>query len=138
MAKEYFVNSARIMERLKTEIRERRRDLHLTQAQVGRSLNKSEKGYQRTENEGVGLSDIFKLLEILYLLEFSTSEIINLLELPPLKPSEIKDICQDEDALGSIQENELCCYIGEHCTDMDTATIASLLEILSIENRKRH
>ena len=100
---------------------------------VGKSLDT----YQRWESSGQRLTDIFSLLNVFQTLEFSTTEIIDVLGLPPLTFSEIKAIYQDEDTLKSIKENGICSAMHKKCSGMDEFTLERLLAILLQEHSKR-
>ena len=77
-------------------VQHRDEKLKLTQKEAAELLATSEKTYQRWESSGKGLSDFFVIQNIFRTLHFSTTEIINVLGLPPLSLSEAKELCQDE------------------------------------------
>lgn len=116
---------------------EQRKNLKMSQAVASEALGISEKTYQRRESAGAGLDDIFNVLEMFRVFNFSTIEIIDALGLPPLKMSEMKELYQNEKLLKNIEESGICNYMHDHCADMDDITIANLLNILSSENLKR-
>ena len=128
----------KLIERLKEAFYKHRDTLKLTQQEVADMLGKDIKTYQKMEAKGNGLTVIFNVLDTFHVLEIPTSEIIQLLELPPLNPSEIKNMCTDKAALKDMGENEICSYVVRQCADLDDATIATLLNILSSENLRRH
>lgn len=124
-------------ERLKKQLLEHRTKRNFSQQGVADAVGKSLYTYQRWENSGQCLTDIFSLLRVFQALDFSTTEIIGVLGLPPLTLSEIKAIYQDEDTLKSIKENGICSAVREKCPDMDDFILERLLAILLKEHSKR-
>ena len=86
-------------ERLKKELRKHRLKQKLSQKAVADALMVSETTYYRWEKYGQCLTDIFSLLNVFRVLDFSTVEIIDLLGLAPLTLGEIEAVYQDEDIL---------------------------------------
>lgn len=127
----------KFQKRLKGKIRERRKEKNLTQSAVAQALEVSPDTYQHWEKGSRPLIDIFNMLSVFQVLEFSTAEIVDILGLPPLTSSEIKAVCQDEDMLKSIQGNTIYSVVREKCSSMDGLTLGKLLALLSEENLKR-
>lgn len=127
----------KIIKRLTEQMFKNRKELKLTQEKVAELLGKSEKTYQRLESTGCGLSDFFTILNIFQVLQFSTIEIIEVLGLPPLTLSQIKELYQDEDTPKSIQENSICSSISQICAKMDSSTLEKLFCTLMKEYLKR-
>lgn len=126
-----------IIKRLIEQMFQHRERLGLTQKQAAELLTTSEKAYQRWESCGNGLSDFFVIQNIFKILEFSTTEIISVLGLPPLTLNEVKELYQDEETLKGIRENTLYSYIRQKCDKLESITIEKLLYILSKEYFKR-
>lgn len=126
-----------ILKQLNEQMRQNRKTLGLNQGEVAELLGKSEKTYQRWESSGKGLSNFFDILSIFKVLQFSTTEIINVFGLPPLSPSEAKELCQDEETLKSLQENTIYSFIRQKCDKLEIITIEKLLFILSKEYFKQ-
>lgn len=124
-------------ERLKRQLHEHRRNLKLSQIEVAQAVGKTPDTYQRWESSGQHLTDIFSLLSIFQVLHFSTTEIIDVLGLPPLTLGEIKAIYQDEDTLKNIKENGIYPAVRERCPDMDDVTLGKLLAFFLSEYLKR-
>lgn len=124
-------------EKLKGLLREYRIKRNLSQFDVANAVGKSLDTYQRWEYTGKGLTNIFILLSVFQTLDFSITEIIDILGLPPLTLSEIKAIYQDEGTLKSIKENGICSAIRENCRHMEDFTWERLLVILLKEHSKR-
>lgn len=122
---------------LANELYNHREDLGLTQAEVAKSLDKSEKTYQRWESIGK-VSNIYDILKALEILNFTTSDIIKLFNLPPITLNELKDLVPDMDTLKSIKEEGICNYIHNNCGNMDNLIIEKLLVILHTEYIARH
>ena len=120
------------------QIESHRKKLGLTQQDVADVIGKDVKTYQRFESTGNGSFNVFDILDIFKALDFYTIEIIDSLGLPSLELSEVKSIYRDKNTLKSIEESGICRYVSEQSADMDDFTIASLLDILSRENLKRH
>lgn len=133
MIENNYLKNEEIKKRLTEQMLQHRETLGLRQGKVAELLDKSEKTYQRWESTGDGLSDFFDIQNIFRVLQFSTTEIINLLELPTLTPNEIKELYQDEETLKSIQED----VIRQKCGKMQSITIEKLLCILLKEYLKR-
>lgn len=133
MVKNNGFRKEEIRKRLTEQMLQHREKLGLSQGKAAELLGKSEKTYQRWESTGNGLSDFFEIQNIFHVLHFSTTEIINLLELPALTPSEIKGLYQGEDTLKGIQED----IIRQKCGGMQSTTIEGLLCILLKEYLKR-
>lgn len=106
-----------------------RNKLKLSQFEVSERLGISEKTYQRWESSEETLTDIFKILSVFQVLEFTTTEIIDVLGLPPLTLDEIKVDFPDIEILKSIKEN---------CCNMEDSAIERLIVILMNEHLKRH
>lgn len=114
-----------------------RTGLKLKQREVAELLGKEEKTYQRLESTGSGLSKFFDILDIFRVLHFSVSDIIYVLELPPLTLSEVEELYQDGEILKSIREKGICSSIRQTCGSMETITIERLLYTLLDEALKR-
>lgn len=123
--------------RLKGKIREHRKEKNLTQSAVAQALKVSLDTYRHWEKDSRPLTDIFNMLSVFQVLEFSTAEIVDLLGLAPLTSGEIKAACQDEDMLKSIEGNTIYSIVREKCSSMDGLTLGKLLALLSEENLKR-
>mgnify|MGYP001063505967 CR=1 FL=1 len=124
-------------ERLKKELRKHRLKQKLSQKAVADALMVSEATYYRWEKYGQCLTDIFSLLNVFRVLDFSTVEIIDLLGLAPLTLGEIEAVYQDEDILKSIKGNAIYSAMREKCPDIDGFYLRKLLVLLSEENFKR-
>ena len=109
----------------------------MSQFNVAKAVGKSLDYYQRWESSGKRLTDIFTFLGVFQELDFSTTEIIDVLCLLPLTLSEMKAIYQDEDTLKSIKEKGICFAMRENCRHMDDFTLERLLAILLKEHLKR-
>lgn len=123
--------------RLKEQLREHRKKRNLSQLDVANAVGKSLDTYQRWESTGERLTEIYSLLSVFRALDFSTTEIIEVLGLPPLTLGEMKAIYQDEDTLKSIQEKGICSAMRENCRHMDDFTLERLLAVLLNEHSKR-
>ncbi len=123
--------------RLKEQLRKHRNKKNLHYLDVANAIGKSYDTYYRWENTGQHLTDIFSLLSVFRTLDFSTSEIIDVLGLPPLTSCEAKTICQHEDMLESIKENGIYLAMCKKCPDMDDFTWGKLLVLLLEEYLKR-
>lgn len=137
MKKMEYLGKKEIRNRLKEKMLQHRDKLGLKQREVAELLDKDEKTYQRLESTGNGLSDFFDIQNIFRVLEFSTTDIIDVLGFPPLTLNEIKELYQDEETLKSIRENGICSSIRQTCNKMENITIEKLLYILLIEHLKR-
>lgn len=126
-----------IIKRLIEQMFQHRERLGLTQKQAAELLGKSEKTYQRWESSGDGLSNFFDIQNIFKILQFSTTEIINVLGLPPLTLNEVEELYQDEETLKSLRENSVYSFISKKCDGLESITIEKLLYILSKEYFKR-
>lgn len=124
-------------ERLKGQIREHRKKQELRQADVANALGVSLDTYQHWEKPSQSLTNISDILNIFQVLDFSTAEIIDVLGLAPLTPSEVKAVCQDEDTLKCIKGNTIYAAVREKCPDMDDFTLEKLLFLLLGERLKR-
>lgn len=123
-------------EKISKKLREHRNNLNLTKLKVAQDVCKSFKTYERWEKEGVrNIHDLIKLFQVL---KFTTTEVIDLLELPPLKADDLKKIFSDEDALKRIKVDGFCLYVHDKCTYMDDFTLEKLIDILFAERLKRH
>ena len=78
-------------QRLREALHQHREKLGLGQVRVADSLGISPSTYQRWES-GQSLTDIFKLLKVFRTLKFTTTEVIDLLGLPPLTADELEEI----------------------------------------------
>ena len=132
---EYF--ELEFQKNLKKQLHEHRIKRKLRQLDVANAIGKSLDTYQRWESTGQHLNDIFSLLSVFRVLNFSTTEIIDVLGLPPLTLSEIKGIYQDEDTLKDIKENGICSAIRKNCHHMNDFVLEKLLTILLNEHLKR-
>ncbi len=137
MHKDYSLKREEIIRRLTGQMFQHRDTLGLQQKEVAHFLNKSDKTYQRWESTGNGLSDIFDLLTIFRVLQFSTTEIIDVLGLPPLTLNEVKGLYQDEETIRGIRENTVYSFISKECSRMQTNTIEKLLCVLLKEYLKK-
>lgn len=124
-------------EKLKKELKEHREKHNYSQLGVADAVGKSLDTYQRWESSGKYLTNIFTLLSVFHELNFSTTEIIDVLGLPPLTLSEIKAIYQDEDTLENIKENGIYSVMRKKCPDMDDFTLEKLLALFLNEHLKR-
>lgn len=111
----------------------RKNKLGLSQEKFAELLNISHATYQRWESANK-LPSIFDILNLFRILEFTTYEIINLLQLPLLKEEDIINFLQDKDAL---KEGTICHYLKENSFKMSNSTIEALLDIISEERLKR-
>lgn len=138
MKKNTYLDPELLQEKLSKKLYNHREKLKLTQRSVAYSLGKSESTYQRWEATGKGLTNIFDILKVFRVLDFSVTEIIEILGLPNLKLDEIKNIYSDEDTLKSIKEAGIYSYLRKNCTDIKDITIEKLLDILCEEHHKRY
>ena len=122
--------------KLKKQLRKHRTKLKLTQLDVANAVGKSLDTYQRWER-GKCLTDIISLLSVFQVLDFSTTEIIDVLGLPPITLSEIKANYQNEDILKCIEENGIYSAMRQKSSDIDDFTLEKLLDFLLEENAKR-
>ena len=118
-------------------VQHRDEKLKLTQKEAADLLYTSEKTYQRWESSGKGLSDFFVIQNIFRTLHFSTSEIINVLGLPPLTLNEVKELYQDKETLKSLQENSIYSFVRQKCDKWEDITIEKLFFVLLKEYFKR-
>lgn len=123
--------------RLKGKIRERRKGLKLRQADVAKAVGVSLDTYQHWESPSQPLNNLFDILSVCQALGFSSAEVVDVLGLVPLTPSEIKAVCQDGDMLKSIQGNTIYSVIREKCPDIDDFTLERLLVLIFKERFKR-
>lgn len=123
--------------KLKRKLREHRKKQNLTQLQVANALGISLDTYQHWEKPSKPLTNIYDILSVFQVLEFSVTEIMEVLGFPPLTSSEIRAVCQDEDTLKRIQGNTIYSAVRKECPDMDDFTLVKLLVLLSGENLKR-
>lgn len=123
--------------KLKELLRGHRTKQNLRQSDVADAVGKSLDTYQRWESSGQCLTDIYSLLNVFRALDCSTAEIIDVLSLPPLRPSEVIDVCQDEDTLKSIKENGIYSVMRKECPGIDNLTLKKLLHLLVGELFKR-
>lgn len=137
MSKNNDLKKEVIIKRLTERMFQHRSTSGLSQKDAAESLGKSEKTYQRWESDGSGLSDIFNILNVFRVLHFSTTEMIEVLGLPPLELSEIKELYQDDETLKSIQENSIYTFVRKTCGGMESITIEKLLCVLLKEYFKR-
>ena len=122
--------------KLKNQLREHRKKQHLTQQKVAKKVRKSLDTYQRWET-GEGLVNIYSLRSVFHVLGFSTTEIIDLLGLPPLTSNEIEAICQDEETLKDIKEHGFYFVIRKKSSGIDDITLVKSLIVLLEEHVKR-
>ena len=127
----------KFQERLKEQIREHRKRQKLRQLDVANALGVSLDTYQHWEKPSQSLTNISDILSVFRELDFSTAEIIDVLGLAPLTPSEVKAVCQDEDTLKCIKGNTIYAAVREKCPDMDVFTLEKLLILLLDEHSKR-
>lgn len=123
--------------KLKTQIRQHRTEHNYSQVGIANAVGVTDKAYQRWEYSGQHLTNIFRLLQVFRELEFSTTEIIDVLGLPPLTLNEVKSIYQDEDILKSIKEHSFYSVMRKKCPDIDDFTLEMILKLLLEERLKR-
>ena len=123
-------------EKLGKQLLNHRNKLKLSQYDAASAVGKSPDTYQRWEY-GQHLTDIFSLLRVFEVLKFSTTEIIDVLGLPPLTLDEVKATYQDEDTLKSIKENGIYSVMRKKCPDMNDFTLEKLLILFLEEHSKR-
>ncbi len=80
-----YVEQESFRKRLQEQLRKHCKKLNLTQENVAKLLNISPKNYQHWESPGYGLVNIFNILGVFQALDFSVTETIDVLGLPPLK-----------------------------------------------------
>lgn len=123
--------------KLSKQLLDHREKHKLSQCDVADAVGKSRDTYQRWESSGKCLTDIFSLLKVFEVLDFSTTEIIDVLGLPHLTLSEVKEIYQDEDLLKSIKGNGIYSAMRKNCPDIDDFTLQKLLVLFLEECLKR-
>ena len=125
---------------LKKELRPQREKLNLSRQEVADSVNRSSRTYQHWELTGESLTDIESILKTFHKLKFTTSKIINILQLPPLNSFELKNVIINGDTLKNmeIDKNGICSYVTEKITNLGDNQIEYLLDILYEERIKRH
>lgn len=128
---------ADLQKRLGNALYKHRNALGKKQREVALAIEKSEKTYQRWESTGKGLNDLFDILQLFQLLDFSTTEIIDLLGFPPLELKEIRTLYKDGAILNEIRNNSIYLYLQKHCSDLDNVTIEKLLDVITEERLKR-
>lgn len=126
-----------VQKRLKEQIRERRIKQNLRQIDVANALGISLDTYQNWEKHDRSLTDIFSILSVLLVLDFSTADIVDVLGLAPLTLREIKNVCQDEDTLKNIQGNTVYSVMREKCPDLDDFTLERVHYLIMGEHLKR-
>lgn len=127
----------KIIMQLTERMFQHRKTLGLTQGEVAELLGKTEKTYQRCESAGSGLSNFLDIQKVFKVLQFSTTEVIDLLKLPPLTLKEVEEHYQDEETLKSIRENSICSFLRQTCGKLESTTIEKMLCILLKEYLKR-
>ncbi len=137
MSKNSCSENKEIRNRLCNTMRERRTELGFSQKEAAHLLDRDEKTYQRWESDGDGLSNLFVVLNIFRVLQFSLTDIIYVLGLPPLTLREIEELYQDEEMLKNIRESSLYSYIKQTRGGMETITIEKLLDTLMAEHLRR-
>ncbi len=137
MSKNSCSENKEIRNRLRNKMVQRREKLKLHQSDVAELLDRSEKTYQRWESDGDGLSNLFTVLNIFRVLQFSLTDILYVLGLPPLTLREIKELYQDEETLKSIRESSINATIRQACGEMETITIEKLLDTLMAAHLRR-
>ena len=133
---EHFIK--KFQDRLRDQLLKHRDKLNFSQVKVAMSLEKSQSTYQRWEATGENLTNIFDLLKVFRILNFSFTEIIKILELPQPNVDELNEFYQDENIEKTIKEMGLTTYVRNNCADMDDMLIEKLLDILFTERLKRH
>lgn len=136
--KKQYIQQEPFEKRISEKLREHREKLNLRQLDVANSLHKARSTYQCWETTGKRLTNVHDLLKAFQVLGFSTTEVIDVLGLPPLKLSEIESIYQDEETLKSIKDDSICLCMRNNCKDMPDFTIERLLDTLFAERLKRH
>lgn len=126
----------KFQEKLSKQLYDHRQKRKLSQYEVANAVGKTAETYQRWESSGKHLTDIFSLLSVFKVLDFSTAEIIDVFGLPPLTLSEIKDIYQDKDIL-DIKRNGIYSAMRKKCPEIDDFTLGKLLHLLMEEHIKR-
>lgn len=124
-------------ERLREQLYEHREKRKLSQLDVADMVGTSHSTYQHWESSGKRLTDIYRLLNVFDALDFSTTEIIDVLGLAPLTLSEIQAVYRDEDILKSTRSNGIYSAMRKKYSDMDDLTLEKLLILLSEEHVKR-
>ena len=132
---EHFIK--RFQGRLKNQLPKHRKKLNLSQLRVALSLKKTQSTYQRWEATGENLTNIFALLKVFRILNFSFTEIVEMLELPQPNMDELKEFYQDENIEKTIKEMGLLSYVRNNCINMNDMLIEKLLDILFAERLKR-
>lgn len=127
----------RFQDRLKDQLSKHRNKLNFSQLKVAMALEKSQSTYQRWESTGENLTNIFDLLKIFRMLNFSFTEIIEMLELPQPNMDELNEFYKDENIEKTIKEMGLTSYVRKNCTDMGDMQIEKLLDILFAERLRR-
>lgn len=133
---EHFIK--RFQGRLKDQLPKHRDKLNLSQLGVAVSLKKSQTTYQRWEATGEGMTNIFILLKVFRILNFSFTEIMEMFELSQPNMDELIEFYQDENIEKTVKEMGLLSYVRNNCTDMNDMLIEKLLDILFAERLKRH
>ena len=137
MKEQKYFNLTKLEERIKHQLREHREKRKLTLFDVAERVGKSMETYRRWESQGKHLTCIYDLAEVFRVLDFSTAEIIHLLDLPPLTLEEIETVSETQEMLTEVKERGVYFYIKEHCADMETVTISKLITILLEELERK-
>lgn len=137
MNEQKYFDLANLEERIKKQLREKRKKSKLTRIDVADRVGKSTETYRRWESQGKRLTCIYDLERVFQVLNFSTTEIIHLLDLPPLTLEEIKTMTETEEELKEVKESGIYFYIKKHCADMGAVTISKLITILLEELERK-
>lgn len=123
-------------QRLREALRQHRKALGLGQTRAADLFHVASSTYERWES-GKSLTDIFKLLKVFRTLKFTTTEVIDLLGLPPLTADELEGISPDEETLKLLKGERIYTYVRQNCGEMSDSTINRLLTFLLQEERNR-
>ncbi|GAB6955714.1 helix-turn-helix transcriptional regulator [Mediterraneibacter glycyrrhizinilyticus] len=137
MDEQKYFDLTNLEERIKKQLRENRKKSKLTPVDVADRVGKSTDTYRRWESRGKHLTCIYDLAEVFKALNFTTTEIIHLLDLPPLTFEEIKAMTETEEMLEEVKESGIYFYIKKQCADMKIVTISKLLVILAEELERK-
>ena len=136
--KNEYLEEKEIQKRLSEQLNIRRGKLGFSQVKVAMLLKKSQSTYQRWETRGQNLPNVSDLLKVFRILDFSLTEIMEVLGLPRPDADELKKLCQDENIEKAIKEASLYSYVRKNCPDLGDMEIEKLLDTLFAERLKRH
>lgn len=123
-------------QRLREALRQHRKELGLTQVKTAELFHIASSTYERWESDK-SPTCIFSLLDVFRTLKFTTTEVIDLLGLPPLTADELEEISPDEETLKRLKGESIYTYVRRNCKEMTDFTIDKLLILLLDEEHSR-